>query len=106
MSKQFRPGEFIGGEYRVLNVFGGESESGMGVVYLVEDRSFHQPFVLKTHQTGELGDKKPRFLKEAQAWVHLGSHPNIVRCRAVLEIDGALYIAADYIAPDEDETSG
>ncbi len=102
MPNQFRPGDFIGGEYRILKVFGGEGESGMGVVYLVENRSFFEPFVLKTYQSGELGEKRPRFLKEAQAWVQVGSHPHIVRCLWVDEIEGDLYIAAQYIEPDEE----
>jgi serine/threonine protein kinase len=102
MPQQLKPGDYIGGEYRILKVFGGEGLSGMGVVYLVENRSFYKPFVLKTYQASELGNNKPRFLREAQAWVNLGSHPSVVRCLWVNEIDGGLYIAADYIEPDED----
>ena len=49
MPKQFRTGDYIGGEYLVKRVFGGEGASGMGVVYLVENRSFYEPFVLKTY---------------------------------------------------------
>jgi serine/threonine protein kinase len=99
---QLHLGDYVGGEFRILKVFGGVGISGMGVVYLVENRSFYEPFVLKTYQASELGDNKPRFLKEAQTWVNLGSHPNVVRCLWVKEIEGDLYIAADYIAPDED----
>jgi serine/threonine protein kinase len=102
MPTQLRPGDYIGGEYRILKVFGGEGESGMGVVYLVEHRSFYEPFVLKTYQSSELGEKKTRFLKEAQTWVRLGSHANIVRCLWVNDIEDALYVAAEYVAPDED----
>lgn len=102
MPQQFRPGDYIGGEYLIKKVFGGEGASGMGVVYLVENRSFYEPFVLKTYQASELGDTRLRFHREAQAWVQLGSHPNIVRCLWVNEIGGDLYIAAQYVEPDED----
>ena len=102
MSAQLRPGDYVAGEYRVLKVFGGEGKSGMGVVYLVEHRSFYEPFILKTYQSRELGDRKTRFRKEAETWVQLGCHPNIVRCLWVNEINGNLYVAAEYIAPDED----
>jgi serine/threonine protein kinase/thioredoxin-like negative regulator of GroEL len=102
MRTQLRPGDYIAGEYRILKVFGGEGQSGMGVVYLVENRSFYERFVLKTYQSSGLGDKKARFRKEAETWVHLGSHPNIVRCLWVNEIEDALYVAAEYVAPDED----
>ena len=101
MATQLRPGDYVAGEYRVLKVFGGEGKSGMGVVYLVEHRSFHEPFVLKTYQSRALGDRKTRFRKEAEIWVQLGSHPNIVRCLWVNEIDGNLYVAAEYVAADE-----
>src|SRR5436190_5960837 len=102
MATQLRPGDYVAGEYRVVKVFGGEGVSGMGVVYLVEHRSFYEPFVLKTYQSGALGDRKARFRKEAETWVQLGSHPNIVRCLWVDEIGGDLHIAAEYVAPDED----
>jgi serine/threonine protein kinase len=102
VATQLRPGDYVAGEYRVLEVFGGEGKSGMGVVYLVEHRSFYQPFVLKTYQSSALGDRKTRFRKEAETWVQLGSHPNIVRCLWVNEIDGDLYVAAEYVASDED----
>jgi serine/threonine protein kinase len=103
MAAQLLPGDYVAGEYRVLKVFGGEGKSGMGVVYLVEHRSFYEPFVLKTYQSSTLGDRKTRFRKEAETWVQLGSHPNIVRCLWVNEIEGDLYVAAEYVAPDEDE---
>ena len=77
----------------------------MGVVYLVEHRSLYQPLVLKTYQSSVLGDRKTRFRKEAETWVQLGSHPNIVRCLWVDEVGGDLYIAAEYIAPDDDGVS-
>jgi serine/threonine protein kinase len=105
MPSQLRPGDYVAGEYRVLKVFGGEGQSGMGVVYLVEHRTFYQPFVLKTYQASTLGDRKARFYKEAETWVQLGSHPNIVRCLWVNEIAGDLYVAAEYVAPDEDGVS-
>lgn len=102
MATQLRPGDYVAGEYRVLKVFGGEGKSGMGVVYLVEHRSFYQPFVLKTYQSSTLGDRKTRFRTEAEMWVKLGSHPNIVRCLWVNEIEGELFVAAEFVAPDED----
>jgi serine/threonine protein kinase len=102
MASQLHPGDYVAGEYRVMKVFGGEGKSGMGVVYLVEHRSFYEPFVLKTYQSSTLGERKTRFRKEAETWVQLGSHPNIVRCLWVNEIDGDLFVAAEYIARDED----
>src|SRR4051812_31192738 len=97
---QFRVGDSIGGEFRVLKVFGGAGQSGMGVVYLVGGREAPRPFVLKTfQQTGELIDAS-RFQSEANAWVSAGVHPNIVQAYWVREIAGQVYVAAEYIEPD------
>ena len=48
--KQYSPGDQIGGVYTSLNVFGGENQSGMGVVYLVQSIETPGPVVLKTYQ--------------------------------------------------------
>ena len=48
--RQFKAGEFIDGEYLVRAVLGGEDRSGMGVVYVVEEKTTREPFILKTYQ--------------------------------------------------------
>lgn len=50
IKKQYNIGDNIGGELSVIDIFGGETKSGMGVVYLVEDRETSFPYVLKTFQ--------------------------------------------------------
>ena len=99
--QQYKPGEWIGGEYTVLKVFGGEKQSGMGVVYLVQNREIPKPVVLKTFQRTLSADTKHQFMSEAHAWVRAGAHINIVQAYWVREIAGQLFIAAEYIAPDE-----
>ncbi len=47
-TKSFQIGDIIVGEFEILDIFGGEGKSGMGVVYLVEDREHSFPIVLKT----------------------------------------------------------
>ena len=76
--KQYEIGDKINGEYKVLNVFGGEGQSGMGVVYLVESKSYFEPFVIKTFQ-GTTEDQITRFKTEAEAWIEVGIHENIVQ---------------------------
>ena len=96
-----KPGDYIGGEYRVLRVFGGEGKSGMGVVYLVEGRTTERPFVLKTFQSSRVdAESLARFKAEAATWVNVGKHPNIVQCHWVNEFSGQLFVAAEYIGPD------
>jgi len=98
--KPYEINEIIIGEYRVLDVFGGEGKSGMGIVYLVESREFPFPIVLKTFQKNT-NIQTDRFRGEAKAWVSIGIHPNIVQAFFVKDINEQLFIAAEYIAPDE-----
>ena len=97
--RQLNPGDRIGGDFKVLKVFGGIDRSGMGVVYLVETRDGHIPIVLKTFQ-GESDPAKTQFKKECTAWILAGAHPSIVQAHWVREIDDQLFIAAEYVAPD------
>ena len=98
---QFKVGERIGGEYTVLRVFGGENESGMGVVYLVRNRELPTPIVLKTFQHQDSEQAKRQFISEAHAWIKAGAHTNIVQAHWVTEIAGQLFVAAEYVEPDE-----
>jgi len=102
-----KPGDFIAGEYRIRRVFGGEGgadgegKSGMGVVYLVEARTSEEPFVLKTFQS-KLANVASiaRFKAEADIWINIGKHANIVQCHWVREFSDQLFVAAEYIGPD------
>ena len=102
-----KPGDFIAGEYRVRRVFGGEGgaagegKSGMGVVYLVEARTSEEPFVLKTFQS-KLANVASiaRFKAEADIWINIGKHANIVQCHWVREFSDQLFVAAEFICPD------
>lgn len=98
---ELRPGDWIAGEYRVRRVFGGKGRSGMGVVYLVEGRTSEQPFVLKTFQSQKGSeDLVKRFEREAEIWVGLGKHANLVECFWVRRHSKQLFIAAEFIWPD------
>ena len=100
--QQYKPGDRIGGEYTVLKVFGGENQSGMGVVYLVQSREIPKPIVLKTFQRALSRDAKRKFVSEAHAWLKAGAHPNVVQAYWVREIAGQVFVAADYVEPDEE----
>jgi len=100
--QQYKLGDRIGGEYPVLKVFGGETQSGMGVVYLVRNRELPRPIVLKTFQRAVSDDAKRQFVSEAHAWIKAGAHTNIVQAFWVREIAGQVFVAAEYIVPDEE----
>ena len=91
--RSYAVGDSIAGEYRVLDKFAG----GMGFVYLVNHHSQDTPFVLKTLQRPESDSERAQFLREAEIWLGLGSHRNIVRARFVKMLDGQLFVAADYV---------
>lgn len=91
----------IGGDYLIRGILGGAKKSGMGVVYLVEHRSSPFPFVLKTYQEAcEKTDFSDLFRREAEAWISVGVHPNIVKALWVDYVDFRLFVAAEYIATD------
>jgi tetratricopeptide (TPR) repeat protein len=97
-----KPGDFIAGEYRVRRVFGGQGKSGMGVVYLVEGRTSEEPFVLKTFQSKRANSSSiGRFKAEAETWINIGKHSNIVQCQWIREFSNQLFVAAEYIWPDD-----
>jgi serine/threonine protein kinase len=100
--EDFQVGDIIIGEFRVLDIFGGKGKSGMGVVYLVEQREYPFPIVLKTFQKND-EISTSRFRVEAETWISIGIHPNIVQAYFVREINEQLFIAAEYIATDEYE---
>lgn len=98
--KSYKKGDFIGQQYEVYDVLG---EGGFGIVYLVYAHKTKSVCALKTFREEYLTDvrTKERFRKEAQVWINLEKYPYLVRAFVVDEISGRLYIAMEYIAPDE-----
>ncbi len=95
-------GDYIGGEYRIHQILGGEGKSGMGIVFVCQQR-YQNIHALKTFQDGFLNSSsKEQFRSEALAWIRLGKHPHIVRAHGLLELDNRLFIDLEFIAPDEE----
>lgn len=101
MERQYKVGEKLAGEHTVLKVLGGENKSGMGVVYLIQDRDAPWPYILKTYQHNRGSNNQQQFIAEAHAWINAGAHQNIVQAFWVRELESQTYIAAEYISPDE-----
>ena len=101
IGRQLKKGDFIAGEFEILDVFGGAGKSGMGVVYLVKNREYPHPVVLKTYQSAVSPQTKLQFQFEAKTWVNIGAHRNIVQALWVREFEDQIYICAEYVKPDE-----
>jgi tetratricopeptide (TPR) repeat protein len=97
----YKKGDFIGQKYEVYGVLG---KGGFGVVYLVYSHETGWVYALKTFRDEFLADQevRKRFHKEASVWVELGQNPYLVRAYLVEEISGRLYIAMEYIAPNDE----
>jgi len=96
----YKKGDFIGQKYEVAGVLG---MGGFGVVYLVYSHETKDVYALKTFRDEYLENIaiRERFHKEALVWVDLDRHPYLVRAHWVDEVSGRLYIAMEYIAPNE-----
>lgn len=71
----------------------------MGVVYIAYDRQRRQRVVLKTFQNKFLWDDEAidRFRAEAELWMRLGGHPNVVRAYDLRTFLGKPHVVAEYV---------
>lgn len=96
----YKIGDFIGRQFEVYDVLG---RGGFGIVYLVYCHETGSAYAFKTFRDEYLADEatRERFRREAEIWAELQRHPYLVRAYFVLEVARRLYIAMEYIAPDE-----
>jgi serine/threonine protein kinase len=95
--QEWQIGEVISGSYQVKAKLG---EGGMGIVYQVYSRKWNRDLAVKSPKP-ELFAKpgsRESFLREAETWVSLRRHPNVVSCHYVHTIGGIPRIFADYIS--------
>lgn len=87
--------EVIDGRFKVLKFLQG----GMGFVYIVTDMRENKPFAVKTFQDKYLWERKiiKMFTREAEVWVRVGRHKNIVTAEFVKNIEGKPYIFLEYV---------
>jgi len=90
-------GDQIQGRWEIYKILQG----GVGVVYVVYDHLFHEPFAAKTFRD-EVFASCPhiadRFTQEALAWVRLDVHPNITQARMVERIEGKPFLFLEYVS--------
>jgi len=98
-TSRWQTGEKIMGRYEIHGI----KKGGMGIVYLCYDHESQKPVVLKTYQDIFHIEKfqVERFMWEAETWVRLEKHLNIVRAYCVEKIEDKPYIFLEYIAGDD-----
>lgn len=92
--------QLLDNRYEIIRYLGA---GGQGVVILVYSHEVDEFFALKTFRP-ELASTlsvRQRFRREANIWIDVGPHPNIVQARFVDMLDARLCILMDYVAPDE-----
>lgn len=94
----YKPGDIIASIYEVRKIFAG----GMGEVYLAYHRERKKFYALKTIQEKFFRSKEDflAFRREAEVWIMLGKHPNIVHAISLRDFDGRLFLVLEYIEPD------
>ena len=97
----YSTGDRILGRYEVRD----SKKGGFGCVYLCYDHQYRVPVALKTLLKKDYSDigityeaLLDKFYLEAEAWVRLEKHKNIVQAKGVERIDGQPYIFLEFIA--------
>jgi len=100
---RWQVGDRIQDRYEIYHVLSGPGKTGMGIVYICYDHEFKESVVLKTFQDKYLKERTAidHFKWEAEAWVRLEKHHNIVQARYVAEIKGRPFIFLEYVVGDE-----
>lgn len=95
-SKIWKIGDIVDSRYEVKGIIG---QGGMGTVYRVRHREWNIEMAVKIPLPDLVADEasKSRFVREAQTWVDLGLHPNIVQCWYVQESEGIPRVFMDYL---------
>jgi len=93
--EEWTPGKVLEGQYTVQEVRRG----GMGTVYIVFDSENVCFYAMKTFQERYLWDESVirQFIKEAEIWIQLDRHTNIVQAQLVKLIEGKPYIFLEYV---------
>lgn len=96
----YEPGEVIGARYRVHRVLG---RGAFGIVYLVRSVEDGTIYALKSILAEHIFEEAVTrlFEKEALIWVRLGWSPFIVQAHHVQYLDNRLFVAMEYVPPDE-----
>jgi serine/threonine protein kinase len=93
--KELRVGDMLEGGYEIGDI----KKGGMGSVYIAYNHELYRMYAIKSFQEKFLWNKNITngFVKEAETWINLGMHTNIVQAEFVQKIHGKPYIFLEYI---------
>jgi serine/threonine protein kinase len=91
------PGDIIEGRFQIGELIG---YGGQGAVLSVNHLEWDRELALKIPLPDAINSvkKTERFVREAEAWIRLGVHPNIVRCWFVRKVNGLPGLFLDLIS--------
>ncbi|HNX48526.1 MAG TPA: protein kinase [Thermoanaerobaculaceae bacterium] len=94
-SLTFSPGKVLAGRWEVR----GSVRGGMGEVLFVFDRELGRMEAVKTPLPEQLASEegRARFVREAEAWIGLGLHPNVCTAYFVHELGGVPRLFIEYV---------
>lgn len=92
---EWRKGYFIYENLRIKQILKG----GMGIVYIVNHLKTGETFAMKSIQQKFMWNNETykKFTQEAETWIKLEKHPNIVRALAVRQINSRPFIFLEYV---------
>ena len=94
--KPWENGFKILNRYEIIDIKMG----GMGIVYIVRDHDWNERiYAAKTFQDKYIWDEEVirKFIAEAETWIALERHTNIVFANFVMKIEGKPFLFLDYI---------
>jgi len=94
--EEWKPGDIILDLYEVREIF---DSGGMGLVYRVYHRGWNIELALKSPRAAyfKTPSDKEKFIREAETWIDLGLHPNIVTCYYTRVLEDIPRIFAEFI---------
>jgi WD40 repeat protein len=92
----WKPGDVVLDLYEIKQVF---TTGGMGLVYHVHHRNWDIDLIIKSPRPEIIAQAggAENFVTEAETWVDLGLHPNIVTCHYVRTVGGIPMVFAEYV---------
>ena len=99
---ELKRGDMLGDRYEITKVLKG----GMGVVYIAYDSSTSTPYAIKTFQEQFLWNNsiKSMFIREAETWIKLDVHENIVQAMFIKLYEERPYLFLEFIRGTDMET--